>query len=253
MKRKFMVFSMVLVFALAGVSANAVVWNLYDFGANEFDEHNNTSDVYFPDHGWVPSPDDEGEGGERYDIEGLNFAFDDDFIYVTLTNSYGFSAWSDDYSDWMDGGDIFFGFDGNYFDYALTMTGLVVQVDTYSQITNKPGTYYNNVSIRNYIDAFQATGGTILGSLSGFVTYYPGYEPNPMQPGNGDTYVFELMFDRNLLGFDINDYTTINFHNTVECGNDLLRKDYTIIPEPGTLMLLGLGLLGIGAGLRRRR
>jgi hypothetical protein len=253
MKKKFMIFSMVLVFAFAGVSANAVTWNFYDFGANEFDEHNNTSDVYFPDHGWVPSPDDEGEGGERYDIEGLNFAFDDNFIYVTLTNSYGFSTWSDDYSDWFAGGDVFFGFDGSYFDYAISMDGHLYQVDTYSQIPDKAGTYYHNVSIRNYIDAFQVTGGTQLGAYAGIMTPYPGYEPNPILPGNGDTFVFEFMFSKDMLGVNLNDYTTINFHNTVECGNDLLRKDYTIIPEPGTLMLLGLGLLGVGAGLRRRK
>ncbi len=42
----------------------------------------------------------------------------------------------------------------------------------------------------------------------------------------------------------------ITFHNTMECGNDNLMG---AIPEPGTVLLLGMGLLGMGIVGRIRR
>jgi PEP-CTERM motif len=236
------------------LSANAFGWAYYDFGASAFDEHNNTSDVQFPDYGWVPSPDGTGDGGELYDIEGLNFAYDQDYIYVTMTNTFGWSAYSNEYGDNFDLGHIFFGFNGSYFDYALNPhDAYLYSVDTYAQITDKTGSYYNNVAIRNYIDGYQMTSGTSLGWANNQTSFFPGLEPNPMIPGNGDTYVFEYMFSRDMLGVELMDYGTINFSVTVECGNDLLRKDYNIIPEPGTLILLGMGLLGMGVRFRRKQ
>lgn len=43
---------------------------------------------------------------------------------------------------------------------------------------------------------------------------------------------------------------TVTFHNTYECGNDNLMG---AIPEPGTLLLFGAGLLGLGVISRLRR
>lgn len=253
MRNLITVFAVGLLLAVFSVPASAFNWTYYDFGANYFDEHNNTSDVFFSDYGWIPSPGDENDGGELYDIEGLNFAFDDTYMYVTLTNTSGLSAYSNHYGDSFGLGDIFFGFNGSYFQYAILAGGALAQVSDYDQITDKPGTYYNNAGIRNFIDGYRATDGIILTQGDAMYTFEEDFEANPLTPGDGDTWFHEYRFELADLGFNLYDFETINFSNTIECGNDLLRKDYYVVPEPGTMALIGLGLLGIGARLRRKK
>jgi hypothetical protein len=49
---------------------------------------------------------------------------------------------------------------------------------------------------------------------------------------------------------------TVNIHQTLACGNDLIEETFEIpsdIPEPSTLLLLGIGLLGAGIIRNRRK
>ncbi len=229
----------------------AFEWQLHDFGTGPFDNNNNWSPISYPYNiGNLPSPGYLGEGGEIFDIEGLNFSHNNGKINISLTNSFGLSAYSSVWNQNLDLGDIFFGFNGNKYEYGIDVsTNRLYKVDSYIGIENKPGTYYGT-SIEAQAGAWKIGSGTDYGEIKNSYKYWPDLELNPMQ-GSGDTYVFEFEFDAALIS-DFQNYNTVDFHNTLACGNDLLEKSYSAVPEPATILLFGLGSLGLAA-LRRRR
>jgi hypothetical protein len=125
-------------------------------------------------------------------------------------------------------------------------------VTYWNYIPNVDGSYYDDITIRNRVGAYEVDEGTILGSANQTLTFWDGFESNPLipDPTGGDTYVFEWKIDRSLLAWD--GIENINFHTTLGCGNDLIEFTYAAIPEPGTMVLLGLGLFGAGMFFRRK-
>lgn len=250
---------MTAIFALVMLGTNAFgfSYSLYDFGdaSTAFDHNNNWSPIDYPyGVGHQPSPGSYGEGGEKFDLEGLNVAMDDDYIYLSMTNSFGYMAYSDEYTQDYRLGDLFIGVDGgDKYGFAIDLVdggaaGLY-QVDSWSYVQDDPGSYnYNNYSpsITNAVGAHEITTGTLLGGVTSAVTFWQGLEQNYMSPGDGDTYVWEFVFDRSLLG----DFQTLDFHLTLGCGNDLLEESYAV-PEPATMFLFGLGLIGYRTARKR--
>jgi PEP-CTERM motif len=63
-------------------------------------------------------------------------------------------------------------------------------------------------------------------------------------PGSSITYTIALA--------DLGSFTDLGLSWNMTCGNDTIQGDYSV-PEPGTIGLLSLGLLGVGFASRRRK
>ncbi len=244
--------------ALLTAPAFGFGWTFYDFGSSVFDHNNNTSPIDYPNVGYLPSPGMHGEGGEKFDIEGLFYAEDASYLYVGLTSSFGKVAYSDEYGAFM-AGDLFFGYDGDMYQYSVDLhTGDLYDVDSWLYVPDRPGSYGSNIAIRDAVGAFQTESGDLLGSVDIMLTYEADYETptlNPPEDVSGDTYIWEMRITKGFLPDDPATHDYITFHNTLECGNDLVEESFPTdpIPEPATLLLLGAGLTGIGLYRRKRK
>jgi len=241
--------------ALMAMASNvsAFTWQMYDFGSGPFDHNNNYCSIYYPHHvGNYPSPGYLTEGGEKFDLEGFFFKTQGNTAHIALTNSFGYSAHSTSWNRDYRLGDIFFGFDGNSCQYAIDVSeGKLYEVLAYDGIPDRPGTYHDYPAISTAAGAWQISNGIELASIDHSLTFWEDLETNPMQ-GSGDTYVWEFSFDMNLLnGF--RGARTVSFHNTLECGNDVINEQFGVIPEPSAIILMGLGLLGMGAYRKFRK
>ncbi|MCP4567097.1 MAG: PEP-CTERM sorting domain-containing protein [FCB group bacterium] len=253
--------TILLVILLAVLGGNAFAAFEFQYtplnavSSTPFDHNNNTAPIEYPGTpGFFPSP--AHNGGEYYDLEGLFTALDDDYLYIALTSSFGYMAENN-----MNQGDIFLGFGENNYQFAIDVNNAAgsnrlfdVSGGNWNGIPDESQTWGGVPLVADAVGAFEISDkAQDIAGVEHVMTFWedlendPLYSDGPLSPiTNGDTYVLEWKVDRSLLG-NLNG-PNIFFHTTLRCGNDFINHP---IPEPTTMLLFGLGL--VGSGLIKRR
>lgn len=191
---------------------------------------------------------DPGWGGQDFDGEYLYYRLDGNILSLGLQAGYNLQTGKVNYQEKnYYAGDLALSFNGGGYNYAVDF-GLVtkdysnknVEADNDNNGKDAAGLYSvtawnNNIAFAQSAPFAMDAGSLIVSLLSNTAGYNNGL----------DSYYRTVSFDISSLGLG----STFDFmaHWTMSCGNDVLEggTSITSVPEPGTVMLLALGLLGL--------
>lgn len=226
---------------------------------------------------WVPSvgvhSSEDGQigpgiGGQPFDVEVMYAAVSGNTLFFALVTGFDQQGEAGDIlAPHYDGGDIFFNFGG-----AAGYNAAVRITEADSIGSTGIGNVYSGdfspsgASFLNTEDVFTpqhqisnpwrvddaAVGGLGVTLVDTIAIAYQDQGP----PSDHNVYEFALdLTALGLLGADVGTQG-FNVHWTMECGNDFMDwsapGSLIVIPEPATMTLLGLGLVGIAIRMRRR-
>ena len=176
-----------------------------------------------------------GWGAQDYDVQALYLTFDDNYVYGAVVT--GFPVGGN--GKYLPGDLAFdFGADGTY-EYGVAV------ID------------HDNLTAGNLYDVSEWAGASIFtasnpyaistGSSLGGAEFFYGNKYNRT--------VIEVAIEKSLFtGIDWSIPQDIVMHWTMQCGNDAGDVRGTApVPEPGTIMLVGAGLLGLALGRRKKK
>jgi len=234
-------------------SAISWTWAGHVFDDQIFDYNNDWAPITYPD---VSDPNYPSPGipdGELFDIEGSKFGMDDDYLYFAVTSSFGYGT---DYEGFFyETGDFFFGFNGMDATFGVDMDdgGIFENTSTPFGIPDVPMGYHNNIAVAAAVGPFaiDTDNSNQIGGADGSLHMATEFVTD-------DTYVLEMRLSKGIftaLGIDFASVYDVSLRQTMSCGNDYIEHTYDtgVIPEPTTLTLLGLGLLGAGLFGRRKK